>query len=1048
MCAIFKRKGRQLCYFAEEMIASSKQPKFLYISSIVTLGVGLIVLFGWFLGSEVITQLIPGMPSMKFNTALCFVLLGASSLFFSFPKKINRSIGGTLIGIGLIISFLTLFEHILGQNLGIDELFFPDFIQEDDKSHPGRMSAATAICFILCFLPLASMPFKKMKKVQAAAQITLHITILIASVSVFSYLLFVPTSARLTVFESMAIHTSLSFLLYSISLSFIQTEFGFFSLFTGKKKGDRLARILFFRILVLIILLSGIQLLILHYKFINTAFSIALFGVVFVWICLALVRSMSNAINKVDSAKMLVEKDLQKSKSFLEAIAASLFVVDLSGNIQDQNQNALTQFGYSVGELEKKPISTLIPQLFGIDVRSPTEAFLDAFKTSNHHIQSRQVAVRKNGEEFYASTLVSQAMFDGENYLIVNLQDLTAHEALESQLNLNVEKLNTAVEFFQIGFWEYDVLLNNLSWGKSMYNVYNLKMEDFTGDFEAWERSLHPEDLPIANQEFAKALSGEKDFNTSFRVIGSDGQIRHIRAKAKVFHNDEGKPIRVLGTNWDITKEKEAELAIEKSNERLQIFIEQAPSAIAMFDTQMRYLSASQRWISDYGLEGRKILGVSHYTVFPEIGDDWKEIHRACLAGAISAVDEAEFKREDGSTQWLSWDVRPWYTLEGEIGGIIMNTANITAQKENIRQRLQVENILDKTNQIARTGTWEMDLIHNTVIWSKMVKQIHEVPDDFIPELASGISFYKEGLSRDAITKAVTKCVETGQPFDLELELVTAKGNGIWVRAIGDSDTGASNPSKIFGIFQDITERKKDELALNYMLTISNDQNERLRNYAHIVSHNLRSHSGNINMMLELIAETHPTWTEEEMFQMLQVSSSQLRDTITHLNEVVAIGGTVDENLLQINLRKSIDACIGQISGTAIDAKVEIQNLVDENISILGLAAYVDSMLINLISNGIKYRSNEVKSFVRIDARHVDNHVEITVEDNGIGIDLKRHGDKLFGMYKTFHGNKDARGIGLFITKNQIEAMGGSIHVASIPNKGTTFTITLTYGEN
>ena len=120
MCAIFKRKGRQLCYFAEEMIASSKQPKFLYISSIVTLGVGLIVLFGWFLGSEVITQLIPGMPSMKFNTALCFVLLGASSLFFSFPKKINRSIGGTLIGIGLIISFLTLFEHILGQNLGID----------------------------------------------------------------------------------------------------------------------------------------------------------------------------------------------------------------------------------------------------------------------------------------------------------------------------------------------------------------------------------------------------------------------------------------------------------------------------------------------------------------------------------------------------------------------------------------------------------------------------------------------------------------------------------------------------------------------------------------------------------------------------------------------------------------------------------------------------------------------------------------------------------------------------------------------------------------
>jgi len=296
-----------------------------------------------------------------------------------------------------------------------------------------------------------------------------------------------------------------------------------------------------------------------------------------------------------------------------------------------------------------------------------------------------------------------------------------------------------------------------------MYRLYNLNKDNFTGDFEAWENSLLPEDLPAANQEFAEALSGEKEFDTSFRIKTSTGNIKHIRAKAKVFKNSQGIPYRVMGTNWDFTKEKEAEIAIEKTSQQMLIFIEQAPTAIAMFDTQMRYIAASKKWVSDYNLEENEILGVSHYTLFPEIGEDWKKIHQECLAGAVNIVDEAEFKRADGSSQWLSWDVRPWHNSEGEIGGIIMNTANLTAQKENIRQRLQVEQILEKTNEIALIGTWELDLANESVFWSNMVRRMHEAPDDFVPDLASGINFYKEGPSRDQIVDAVNRCIETGE---------------------------------------------------------------------------------------------------------------------------------------------------------------------------------------------------------------------------------------------------------------------------------------------
>ena len=97
----------------------------------------------------------------------------------------------------------------------------------------------------------------------------------------------------------------------------------------------------------------------------------------------------------------------------------------------------------------------------------------------------------------------------------------------------------------------------------------------------------------------------------------------------------------------------------------------------------------------------------------------------------------------------------------------------------------------------------------------------------------------------------------------------------------------------------------------------------------------------------------------------------------------------------------------------------------------------------NFLTNGIKYSSTERDSFIRISCEDTGRFICIKIEDNGIGIDLRRHGAKLFGMYKTFHKNEDARGIGLFITKNQIEAMGGRVEASSEINKGTVFSVLL-----
>jgi PAS domain S-box-containing protein len=157
-----------------------------------------------------------------------------------------------------------------------------------------------------------------------------------------------------------------------------------------------------------------------------------------------------------------------------------------------------------------------------------------------------------------------------------------------------------------------------------------------------------------------------------------------------------GSAVELALEQSGLRREREQALkALRESEEQMRLLLEHAPAAIAMLDAQMRYLICSRRWLADYGLNGQAIAGRCHYDVFPEIPERWREIHRRCLAGETAREEEEEFTRSDGSSQWLHWEIYPWYAAADRIGGIVIFTEDITARKRaNQKNREQLDELL------------------------------------------------------------------------------------------------------------------------------------------------------------------------------------------------------------------------------------------------------------------------------------------------------------------------------------------------------------------
>ncbi|HVW14795.1 MAG TPA: HAMP domain-containing sensor histidine kinase [Mucilaginibacter sp.] len=278
------------------------------------------------------------------------------------------------------------------------------------------------------------------------------------------------------------------------------------------------------------------------------------------------------------------------------------------------------------------------------------------------------------------------------------------------------------------------------------------------------------------------------------------------------------------------------------------------------------------------------------------------------------------------------------------------------------------------------------------------------------------------------------------QTFERDITSPDGKVRNAIANYFPDFDS-QGNVKGFFAHVADVTRLKQMENELKRSNWVISEQNNRLLNFANIVSHNLSTYAFNLSSVLGFLDEAKTDDERLELMGYLRSISRNFTESIHNLREIVDVQNQRRIKYEWVNLHDYAEKAISMLYKQVKENQAIIVNHVPADLKLWANPAYIDSIVLNFLTNAIKYRHPDRPPFIRLSAGGRGKELAFKITDNGLGIDMKRYGEKLFGMYQTFHGNADAKGIGLFITRYQVEAMGGRVEVDSKPGEGTTFTV-------
>ncbi|HTS30888.1 MAG TPA: CHASE3 domain-containing protein [Bryobacteraceae bacterium] len=641
---------------------------------------------------------------------------------------------------------------------------------------------------------------------------------------------------------------------------------------------------------------------------------------------------------------------------------------------------------------------------------------------------------------------------------VVIERDTRNRERDRQAISRSAERLRLALDTAGAGTWEWDPATNENVWSEELWKLYGLEPHSVTPSYEAWRDAVHPDDRPRAEEVVARAARNGTELTVEFRVRGAGPTTRWLLSRGGPLADERGLPARFVGIVLDITPRKLAEEALRAREQDLRHFAEFAPVAIAMFDREMRYLAVSRRFREDYGLTG-EVAGCSHYDVFPEMPEPWREIHRRCLAGAVERHPGERFVRSDGTEQWVRWEIQPWYQAGGTIGGIILFSEDITAARRSEDALRQVSEQRRMALEAARLGAWDYRFHKQEVFWDDTCKEMFGISAD-------GPTSYEEAISRvhpedrPATEAAVNRAlagVDEGA-FRHDFRIVRPDGSIHWITSHGRvrfAETGGCSPAVAFtGVNMDITQRKEAELEIRQLNSQLEQRvrqrtiqlelaNQELEAFAYSVSHDLRAPLRGIDGWSLALAEDYDSQLDVRGRRYIDRVRSEtqrmglLIDDLLQLSRV----GRAEMQFLPVDLTAAAESIAAELR-EAHEARA-IEFAIEPGLNSRGDARLLGIALTNLLSNAVKFTAPRERARIEF-GRSRNGQPGFYVRDNGVGFDMA-YCDKLFRPFQRLHRASEfpGTGIGLATVQRVIHRHMGKVWAESGIDQGATFYFTI-----